>query len=135
VFVHIPPPEVATIFTPPTQPGSVCTGTLADDGITPTIGENTLVSTLFAANGTNAGVFFGHDHGNAYCCAFSTGNMTSAVNLCYGRHSGFGGYGDWPRGARVIEISMNATFNELSINTWIRMEDGSTNSFEVLRQA
>jgi 3',5'-cyclic AMP phosphodiesterase CpdA len=43
-------------------------------------------------------VFCGHDHVNDY-----TGNL-QGVTLTYGRCSGFSGYGDWQRGARLIDI-------------------------------
>ena len=43
-------------------------------------------------------VFCGHDHVNDYL-----GQM-SGVSLIYGRCSGYSGYGDWERGARLIDI-------------------------------
>lgn len=119
VFVHIPAPEYATAF--PGVPGA-CSG-LADDGITPTTGENDLLAVLRAAGGARA-VFTGHDHGNAWCCAFQ------ALHLCFGRHTGYGGYGDWDRGARILELDgANATApGGVGVRTYIRMEDGTTNS-------
>lgn len=154
VFVHIPAPEYATAF--PGAPGA-CAG-LADDGITPTVGPNALLDVLARAGGARM-VNVGHDHGNAWCCEYapaaasSTSRARSApareksaprsasgaalspaapadvISLCYGRHSGWGGYGDWDRGARVIELSL---YNEtarggVGIFTYIRMEDGTTN--------
>lgn len=47
-------------------------------------------------------VFCGHDHVNDY-----TGNL-QGVTLTYGRCSGFSGYGDWQRGARLIDIDTTA---------------------------
>ena len=48
-------------------------------------------------------LFFGHDHGNGGCCT-----TTTALQMCYGKHSGFGGYalaGERSvRGARVIDL-------------------------------
>ena len=64
-----------------------CAG-LAEDGITPTTGANALLSVLRAAGGARA-VFAGHDHGNAWCCRPTAG----PPSLCYGRHTGYGGYG------------------------------------------
>jgi hypothetical protein len=119
VFVHIPAPEYAAAF--PGAPGA-CSG-LADDGITPTTGENDLLAVLRAAGGARA-VFTGHDHGNAWCCEFQ------ALHLCFGRHTGYGGYGDWDRGARILELDgANATApGGVGVRTYIRMEDGMTNS-------
>lgn len=48
-----------------------------------------------------------------------TGN---GINMCYGRHTGYGGYGDAPRGGRQIFLDQNSMDNELE--TWIRLEDG-----------
>jgi len=49
-----------------------------------------------------------------------TGN---GLNLCFGRHSGYGGYGSWTRGSRQILL----TENDLGklIETWVRLEDGT----------
>ncbi len=43
-------------------------------------------------------VFCGHDHVNDY-----VGDL-QGVKLVYGRCSGYSGYGDWERGARLIDI-------------------------------
>ena len=43
--------------------------------------------------------------------------------MCYGRHTGYGGYGDWMRGARVIQINLSTHLPV--IHTWLRMEDRS----------
>ncbi|MCI89751.1 putative inactive purple acid phosphatase, partial [Trifolium medium] len=48
--------------------------------------------------------------------------------LCYARHTGYGGYGDWPRGARILEF----THKPFSLRSWIRMEDGNVHSEVVL---
>lgn len=128
VFVHIPPPEMATIYVPPTTPGSPCFGTLFDNEVTPTIGTNTLVSVLTTELKTRTlGVFFGHDHGNAFCCADAP---PEPVNLCFGRHSGYGGYGDYARGTRVLKLTRRD--GKITVSTWIRMEDGTINSAETL---
>lgn len=122
-FVHIPPPEYASAAG---TPG--CVG-LADDGVTPTLGTNALVATL-RAMGTARVITVGHDHGNAWCCP---GSAAASPHLCFGRHSGYGGYGDWARGARVFELSADATARGgVALRTWVRMEDGSVNSEQVL---
>ncbi|XP_048225974.1 probable inactive purple acid phosphatase 16 isoform X2 [Ricinus communis] len=66
-------------------------------------------------------VFVGHNHGLDWCCPYSK------LWLCYARHTGYGGYGNWPRGARIVEVNERP----FSIKSWIRMEDGSVHS-EVL---
>ncbi|KAJ9620273.1 hypothetical protein H2203_008038 [Taxawa tesnikishii (nom. ined.)] len=54
-------------------------------------------------------VFSGHDHGDDWCMKWEgklpgmnlTGN---GLDLCFGRHSGYGGYGSWMRGSRQVKI-------------------------------
>ncbi|OJJ38071.1 hypothetical protein ASPWEDRAFT_35641 [Aspergillus wentii DTO 134E9] len=71
--------------------------------------------------------FSGHDHGNDWCFNWNTQlptmNLTgNGLNMCYGRHTGYGGYGDWSRGGRqvLLQQEQNATS---SVQTWIRLED------------
>ena len=47
----------------------------------------------------------------------------SGVDLCFGRHTGYGGYGNWMRGGRQILLNL-ATLGK-STETWVRLEDGS----------
>jgi hypothetical protein len=77
----------------------------------------------------NAGAHFlavGHNHGNDYCCRYNT----SQLSMCYGRHSGYGGYGRWDRGARVYQLSWDPPQEEggaghvFSWSSWVRMESG-----------
>ncbi|KAF3613242.1 hypothetical protein FXO38_36370 [Capsicum annuum] len=66
-------------------------------------------------------VFVGHNHGLDWCCPYKK------LWLCYARHTGYGGYGNWSRGARILEI----TTQRFSLKSRIHMEDGSVHS-EVL---
>ncbi|CAI9782818.1 unnamed protein product [Fraxinus pennsylvanica] len=66
-------------------------------------------------------VFVGHNHGLDWCCPYKK------LWLCFARHTGYGGYGNWSRGARVLEINQQP----FSLKSWIRMEDGKVHS-EVL---
>ncbi|KAI3472235.1 hypothetical protein Pfo_029723 [Paulownia fortunei] len=66
-------------------------------------------------------VFVGHNHGLDWCCPYKK------LWLCFARHTGYGGYGNWPRGARILEINQQP----FSLKSWIRMEDGHLHS-EVL---
>jgi hypothetical protein len=47
----------------------------------------------------------------------SNGN---GIHFCFNRHSGYGGYSDWKRGARQIVVQQGKREAE----TWIRLEDG-----------
>ena len=77
---------------------------------------------LTAAQSRPMIVGVGHNHGNDYCC------LTKNVNLCYGRHSSYSGYGDqWIHGARVYQMTWKNLENlsGLSLRTWIRLADFS----------
>ncbi|KAF1346429.1 hypothetical protein EJ07DRAFT_169873 [Lizonia empirigonia] len=56
------------------------------------------------------GVFSGHDHGVDWCMKWSKDlpNNSPAngngLNVCFNRHSGYGGYSDWARGGRQIVV-------------------------------
>ncbi|KAF5234558.1 hypothetical protein FAUST_7538 [Fusarium austroamericanum] len=74
------------------------------------------------------GLFYGHDHGNTWCYRWDTkldgmdieGN---GIHLCYGQHSGYGGYGDWIRGAREIVVTEDM-LEKNEVETYIRLESG-----------
>jgi hypothetical protein len=48
----------------------------------------------------------------------------NGVHFCFNRHSGFGGYSNWKRGARQIIIEEDKLRHN-EVETWIRLEDGS----------
>ncbi|KAL1306292.1 hypothetical protein AAFC00_004377 [Neodothiora populina] len=100
------------------------------------------------------GVFSGHDHGDTWCQKWNTTipgtNVTGngRLNLCFGQHSGYGGYGSWIRGSRQIHLDFSPSSSSLSplsssssakktislpkLETWIRLEDGSESGRVVL---
>lgn len=50
----------------------------------------------------------------------------SGISLCFGQHSGYGGYGNWVRGARQVRVAIDrlrAGCREA--DTWIRLETGA----------
>lgn len=75
-------------------------------------------------------LFSGHDHGNTWCYKWDRllPNMTVAprndINFCFSQHSGYGGYGNWERGARQVFVT-KSRLKELEIDTWIRLESGN----------
>ncbi|KAF1349560.1 Metallo-dependent phosphatase-like protein [Delphinella strobiligena] len=78
-------------------------------------------------------VFSGHDHGNTWCQRLTTTptttNLTSTnLNLCFGQHTGYGGYGSWIRGSRQVLLRTDRS----EIETWVRFEDGSVGGRVVL---
>lgn len=74
------------------------------------------------------GVFSGHDHGNDWCFPWN-GTLTgmtlagNGLDLCFGRHTGYGGYGSWTRGSRQVQVSLDTLGS--AIETWTRLEDGN----------
>ncbi|KAJ1329779.1 3',5'-cyclic-AMP phosphodiesterase [Microdochium nivale] len=88
------------------------------------------------------GVFSGHDHGNTWCykwdspLVLAAANTTTSaaaagetvagngINLCFGQHTGYGGYGSWERGARQIHATRDG-LARLEVDSWIRLESGN----------
>ncbi|KAK1753571.1 Metallo-dependent phosphatase-like protein [Echria macrotheca] len=73
-------------------------------------------------------VFSGHDHGNTWCYKWDRQlpGMSIAgtgVNLCFGQHSGYGGYGNWIRGARQVVASVQKLAGSV-VDTYVRLESG-----------
>ena len=65
-----------------------------------------------------AAVFSGHDHGNDWCMSTKE-TQKRLLFACFGRHTGYGGYGHWMRGSRQILLTSDG-----EIETWVRLEDG-----------
>ncbi|KAG5949163.1 hypothetical protein E4U53_006018 [Claviceps sorghi] len=75
------------------------------------------------------GLFYGHDHGNTWCHRWQppgseTETAAKGLNLCYGQHTGYGGYGHWIRGGRQIIVHRQR--ETMTVKTHIRLEDGRT---------
>lgn len=136
VFQHIPTKDFA-------YDGTVCEG-LQDNPVDSITKDPGIVEVLQQA-GNVLWLGVGHDHGNDYCCPTSTttsntqsrvtNNTNGNLHLCFGRHSGYGGYGKWDRGARVYEIKLQrnteisesgAPILEPSVGwrSWVRLESG-----------
>mmetsp|Transcript_24118 Transcript_24118/g.66862 ORF Transcript_24118/g.66862 Transcript_24118/m.66862 type:complete len:486 (-) Transcript_24118:242-1699(-) len=89
----------------------------------------------------------GHNHGNDYCCSYYGNDGNTNYNnrdidvgdlyFCFGRHSGYGGYGKWDRGVRIYELSMKTSDNGgrfdseklFQWRTWVRLESGEKVDF------
>jgi len=133
-FQHIPAQQFA-------YDGDACRG-LAEDGVAaPQDGDAGIVSAFAAANSVGAAnvqlLAAGHNHGNDYCCAYypssgkndnnnegGDGVEGNKLSLCFGRHSGYGGYGSWDRGSRVYRLEMDADGQFLGWTSYVRMESG-----------
>lgn len=122
-----------------TEPGINADNPLSQQGVASGQGDTETVFTydgqdvpfmqaLLETEGLMA-VFSGHDHGNDWCFKWKS-NLTGMVltgnglDLCFSRHTGYGGYGSWTRGSRQVLVSLDDLGN--TTETWTRLEDGST---------
>uniref|UniRef100_A0A0E0CCU7 Calcineurin-like phosphoesterase domain-containing protein n=1 Tax=Oryza meridionalis TaxID=40149 RepID=A0A0E0CCU7_9ORYZ len=118
IFWHIPSTAYAKVA--PKAKSEIrkpCVGSINKEEVAPQEAEWGMMDALVKRASVKA-IFVGHNHGLDWCCPHEK------LWLCFARHTGYGGYGNWPRGARVIEISEQP----FSIQSWIRMEDGTTHS-------
>ena len=105
-FVHIPPQQFGTGFNQ-----TKCNGSSLEQSTDSLSGSWGLLG-LFDKMGVRA-VFVGHDHGNSWCC------NQQGMLMCYGRHSGFGGYDfNSSRGARIINLDIENASHVL-ITSWV----------------
>ncbi|CAJ1931680.1 unnamed protein product [Cylindrotheca closterium] len=158
-FQHIPTLSHA-YHTNSQQLHDECTGMNGDHGMAPLESDAGIVQALVEAK-RYLFLAVGHNHGNDYCCPYhshseknSNNNsatttmdeaasrehlFSSAFHLCFGRHSGYGGYGKWERGARVYELKKRIDFhdarekggephneerNSIRWKSWVRLESG-----------
>ncbi|XP_007216019.2 probable inactive purple acid phosphatase 16 [Prunus persica] len=120
IFWHIPSrayKKVAPLF----GIHKPCVGSINKEKVATQEAEMGIMKLLVERVSAKA-VFVGHNHGLDWCCPYEK------LWLCFARHTGYGGYGNWDRGARIVEI----TQQPFSIKSWIRMEDGSVHSEVVL---
>jgi len=112
-FFHIPLQEYLEAYNYKTVVGYYNDSSVACQAV------NTGLLGAIKERGDILGTFVGHNHGNDYCTDYY------GVQLCFGRHSGYGGYspgfGEHKRGARVIQLTEGVH----AFKTWIRLEDGS----------
>ncbi|KAF7040086.1 hypothetical protein CFC21_050010 [Triticum aestivum] len=118
IFWHIP--STAYVKVAPKSKTEICkpcVGSLNEEDVAPQEAEWGVMDALAKRSSVKA-IFVGHNHGLDWCCPYEK------LWLCFARHTGHGGYGDWPRGARIVEIAEKP----FSVHSWIRMENGSTHS-------
>jgi hypothetical protein len=113
-FFHVPTPEFKDVYAGSTS--ADCFGKLNTEPNNENL-NHALVSLKYSKA---RAVFVGHDHGNDWCCRATI----EWPSLCYGKHTGFGGYGEWERGARVVRLELDNT-GKVAMETWLRMVDGS----------
>ncbi|XP_052211572.1 probable inactive purple acid phosphatase 16 [Diospyros lotus] len=101
---------------------SSCVGSINKEKVAAQEAEMGIMKLLEERHSVKA-VFVGHNHGLDWCCPYK-----NKLWLCFARHTGYGGYGNWPRGARILEI----TPQPFSLKSWVRMEDGQSHSEVIL---
>ena len=76
-------------------------------------------------------IYSGHDHGDSWCGRWPDGTLPGYGSqgkdrpfLCFCKHAGYGGYGDWNRGVRQISLSFEES-GRMSVDTWVRMQQGN----------
>ena len=106
-FFHIPLIEYGEIVGAETTLGQKKEGIASAD-----INSGLLAS--FVEMGDVMGTFVGHDHMNDYI------GMLYGVALAFGRESGWDAYGDFERGARIIELREG----KFEFDSWIRTPKG-----------
>lgn len=120
IFWHIPSQAYKQVAPTKEAPGR-CVGSIFIDGVAAQEAENGMMSVLEQRPSVKA-VFVGHNHGLDWCCPYKS------LWLCYARHTGYGGYGSWGKGARILEVHQNP----FSLKSWIRMETEETHSEVIL---
>jgi 3',5'-cyclic AMP phosphodiesterase CpdA len=108
-FLHIPFPEFMDAYGIETT-----VGTREEDVYAPVL--NSGLFTSMVEMGDVMGVFAGHDHVNNYI------GIVHKIALGYGQITGLNAYGDFERGARIIELHEG----QHSFNTWIRTITGDS---------
>lgn len=114
-FMHIPPEEYASA-----QDGLVhnkLCGGLSDQRVKPQEKNTGILRALLDAGGLQT-VFVGHNHGNSWCCYFED------AELCFNRKSGYGSYGNWTKGARVIQLEWKGPGRGVTQKNYVRLETG-----------
>ncbi|XP_057855227.2 probable inactive purple acid phosphatase 16 [Cryptomeria japonica] len=118
VFWHIPSQAYKDIAPPAGYPiKDPCVGSLNEDQVASQEEELGIMDILTSRTSVKA-VFVGHNHGSDWCCP------SKNLWLCYARHTGYGGYGTWKKGARILEL----VEENFQLKSWIRMEDGTIHS-------
>ncbi|WOO79971.1 putative inactive purple acid phosphatase 16 [Vanrija pseudolonga] len=146
VYVHIPPTAALTIQTKDVNPNPSAYPGINGEVVTnqgkraaafnvknpELVFWNAVTATLGGVDGQGLiALTSGHDHYNDWC-GRDTG--IGPFTFCYGRHTGYGGYSDLPRGARLFQASLDARSEVDSLKSWIWLENHSTQNTNTLVQ-
>ncbi|GHH97782.1 metallophosphoesterase family protein [Neobacillus kokaensis] len=111
LFFHIPLPEYKEVWQSGNYVGSMFEGEICSPLV------NSGLFSAMVEMGNVKGTFVGHDHLNDFC-----GDLYG-IQLCYGRATGYNGYGDekFPRGARIIKLEEG----KQDFESYLRLADGT----------
>jgi Calcineurin-like phosphoesterase len=103
------------------QQPNICVG-YHGDGVNQIQDDDSGLVDLLIDSGRFHFLAVGHNHGNDYCCHHdhrhdddddddddndkNNNKNKIMTSFCFGRHSGYGGYGNWQRGVRMYEIQI-----------------------------
>ncbi|KAJ4424288.1 hypothetical protein N0V82_000988 [Gnomoniopsis sp. IMI 355080] len=142
-FVHIPPHPFLAAQEAGLDPGRF--PGINDDVPLAIQGEghndDAFVEALLEDNLLNS-IHVGHDHGDSWCATWPKPSLSGRGSghllddragpiLCFSRHTGYGGYGTWDRGARIVQLSLQYMedagasngLGKMHVGTWVRMEN------------
>lgn len=75
-------------------------------------------------------VYSGHDHGNSWCGTWPRSEELGP-KICFVKHTGYGGYGSWRRGSRVLGLKFDGNGEHgtrenggMEVESWVRLEEG-----------
>ncbi|KAL2634573.1 hypothetical protein R1flu_006052 [Riccia fluitans] len=115
IFFHIPTKAHAKVGpSPKSAIEHPCVGSINEEEVASQVQEKGLMDVLTKRKAVKA-VFTGHNHGLDWCCPHQS------LWLCFARHTGYGGYGSWTRGARILLLAEEPEF---SLKSWIKLENG-----------
>ncbi|KAG6551433.1 hypothetical protein Mapa_007079 [Marchantia paleacea] len=115
IFFHIPTATHEKIGPKPNRKIYLpCVGSINLEAVAPQVQDRGIVEELTKRKSVKA-VFSGHNHGLDWCCPHQS------LWLCFARHTGYGGYGTWTRGSRILELVQEPNFG---LKSWIRLETG-----------
>ncbi|TVY78353.1 putative inactive purple acid phosphatase [Lachnellula suecica] len=126
-FVHIPPTAFLTVqqrYLPKAEQESAQFPGLNDDVPLDSEGDGNQDATFMEALASTMGlhsVYSGHDHGDAWCGNWPN-STTGGPHLCFCKHTGYGGYGNWNRSSRNLLLKFSD--EGMEVKTWVRMENG-----------
>ncbi|KAG9240447.1 Metallo-dependent phosphatase-like protein [Calycina marina] len=77
-------------------------------------------------------VYSGHGHVKSWCGTWAGERDMEKTKkeplLCLVKHTGYGGYGNWERGSRVVQLKFgeesDKDVKEMNVDTWVRLESG-----------